>query len=160
MGSIFDALPDRLREERKRLGLNQTQFAALGGVTLKTQSRNEQKVSQIDTNYYDYLAKYGVDTIYVITGVRSLASADAAIMNVPNEIKPLVDAFINLWLSKTLDTSMLDTWVRMVNQMNPSITPPESIRQPVASESPGARTPTGTDPETGVDMSLFSRRPN
>lgn len=64
---------DRLREERKRLGLNQTQFAALAGVTLDSQSNYERGLRKPDSAYLAAAAVQGMDVLYVLTGTRSVA---------------------------------------------------------------------------------------
>ena len=71
---ISDGVGDRLREERDRLGLNQTDFGAKGGV-----SRGTQKAYELGANspYLRYLAALegaGVDIQYVLSGSRALLS--------------------------------------------------------------------------------------
>ncbi|WP_447779389.1 helix-turn-helix domain-containing protein [Variovorax boronicumulans] len=63
---------DRLREERKRLDLNQTDFAAVGGVKKETQSNYETGTRKPDSAYLEAIAAIGVDVGYLITGVRVL----------------------------------------------------------------------------------------
>lgn len=63
----------RLREERKRLKLNQTAFGELGGVGLQTQSRYEQGRFAPDSLYLAKLAEAGVDVLYILTGNRQSA---------------------------------------------------------------------------------------
>ena len=62
---------ERLREERKRLGLSQTDFARLAGVHLNTQSRYEKGEREPDSSYLETLGKKGVDVGYVMAGVKS-----------------------------------------------------------------------------------------
>ncbi len=61
----------RLRDERKRLGLTQKQFAQLGGVTPNTQINYESSKRSPDNAYWAAAAKLGVDIQYVLTGVHS-----------------------------------------------------------------------------------------
>lgn len=61
----------RLREERARLKFNQTNFAAIGSVTKKTQMLYESGDRSPNANYLAAIAEKGVDVQYVITGVRS-----------------------------------------------------------------------------------------
>lgn len=61
-------LNDRLREERKRLGLNQGKFAALGCVTKDTQLNYENGSRKPDSAYLEALSLAGVDVFYVLTG--------------------------------------------------------------------------------------------
>lgn len=64
-------LGQRLREERKRLRLNQTDFAALAGVQISAQTNYENDKRQPDTRYLAALSEAGVDVAYVTTGVRT-----------------------------------------------------------------------------------------
>lgn len=67
-------LGERLSEERKRKALNQTDFAAIGGVTVKTQVLYEKSERVPDASYLAALAAEGVDVLYVLTGERAGAS--------------------------------------------------------------------------------------
>ncbi len=60
----------RLREERTRLGFNQSDFALLGGVSLNTQTRYETGAGTADMSYLLSVAGHGVDVAYVVTGHR------------------------------------------------------------------------------------------
>jgi len=73
---------ERLAEERRRRGLNQTDFAALGGVTVKTQVLYEKSERVPDANYLAAVAQHGVDVLYVLTGehVPSLLSAEESVV--------------------------------------------------------------------------------
>ncbi|KEY87629.1 helix-turn-helix domain-containing protein [Pseudomonas capeferrum] len=77
---------ERLKEERERLGLNQTEFAALAGASKNTQYNYEKGERSPDANYLAAAAHQGVDILYVITGQRlpspetSLAAGEAEIL--------------------------------------------------------------------------------
>lgn len=60
---------DRLKEERKRLKLNQEEFAALGGVKKGAQFNYESGSRAPDTDYLFSIAAAGVDLVYLMTGV-------------------------------------------------------------------------------------------
>ncbi|HDS1776253.1 TPA: helix-turn-helix transcriptional regulator [Pseudomonas putida] len=62
---------DRLKEERERLGLNQTDFAALAGASKNTQYNYEKGERSPDSNYLAAAAAQGLDVLYVITGART-----------------------------------------------------------------------------------------
>lgn len=62
---------ERLREERKRLKLNQTQFAALAGTTKNSQLNYEKGNVCPSAEYLVAIAEAGVDVQYVLTGRRS-----------------------------------------------------------------------------------------
>lgn len=61
---------DRIKEERERLGLSQTDFADLGGVQKRAQINYEKGERSPDAAYLSAVAGHGVDVTYVLTGVR------------------------------------------------------------------------------------------
>ena len=68
---IADRVGERLREERERLGLNQTDFGVLLGVSRGTQKNYELGASSLDLRYVTALEERGVDAAYVLTGRRA-----------------------------------------------------------------------------------------
>jgi transcriptional regulator with XRE-family HTH domain len=64
----------RLRQERKRLRLNQAEFAELGGVKRVSQHLYEQDVRLPDLGYVFRLAEQGVDVVYLVIGQRTGAA--------------------------------------------------------------------------------------
>lgn len=80
---------ERLREERKRLKLNQTQLAALAGTTKNSQLNYEKGNVCPNAVYLAAIAAAGVDVQYVLTGQRS-----AEPVLTPEE-KNLLDAWQN-----------------------------------------------------------------
>ena len=60
----------RLKEERKRIRLNQTDFAALAGVQISAQTNYENDKRQPDAKYLAAIAAAGADVSYITTGVR------------------------------------------------------------------------------------------
>lgn len=62
---------ERLREERKRLGMSQEAFGALAGVKTNAQFNYEAGNRSPDSDYLSALAKHGVDVLYVLTGRRT-----------------------------------------------------------------------------------------
>ena len=62
---------DRLKEERKRLKLNQEEFAALGGVKKGAQFNYENGSRAPDTDYLFAISAAGVNLVYLMTGVLS-----------------------------------------------------------------------------------------
>lgn len=61
----------RLREERERLGVNQTDFASHGGVGRKSQFNYEDGGRMPDAAYLAAIAELGADVLYIVTGERS-----------------------------------------------------------------------------------------
>jgi len=62
---------DRLKEERQRLGLNQSDFAAFAGVAKNSQLNYEKGERSPDAVYLTAVAEKGVDVLYVVTGNRT-----------------------------------------------------------------------------------------
>ena len=67
---------DRLKEERERLGFNQTEFAAQAGASKNSQYNYEKGERSPDASYLAAVADRGVDVLYVVTGERKPTSAD------------------------------------------------------------------------------------
>jgi transcriptional regulator with XRE-family HTH domain len=67
----------RLKEERKRLGLNQAQLAELAATSNVAQSRYETGDRSPDWEYLSRVADAGVDVLYVLTGQRDTSNLEA-----------------------------------------------------------------------------------
>ncbi|MDR6500223.1 transcriptional regulator with XRE-family HTH domain [Burkholderia ambifaria] len=77
-GQLNDAkFSERLKEERKRLRLNQTAFAALGGIAKDAQLNYENGSRRPDSTYLEAIAAHGVDVAYLLTGQRNESSLSA-----------------------------------------------------------------------------------
>lgn len=77
-------IAERLREERKRLGLTQERFGAEGGVGKLAQLNYEKGERSPDAAYLSAIALAGVDVSYVLTGERgaaALAPDEAALLS-------------------------------------------------------------------------------
>ncbi|QGZ31471.1 helix-turn-helix domain-containing protein [Stutzerimonas stutzeri] len=72
----MSGLGERLREERKRLGLSQGDFGALGGVKANAQGKYESDERSPDAAYLNGVMTAGVDVLYVLTGKRTPLSAE------------------------------------------------------------------------------------
>lgn len=73
---------ERLKAERARLTMSQTELAAVGSVGKTTQINYEKGLRSPDAAYLAAVAGVGVDVLYVVTGKSStaLAPVDAARM--------------------------------------------------------------------------------
>ncbi len=71
---------ERLKEERNRLGLNQTDFGDACGVRKQAQIRYEKGERKPDSDYLQKASDIGVDVGYLLTGVRSEVLKDKAMM--------------------------------------------------------------------------------
>lgn len=97
---------DRLKEERKRLGLNQTQFATLGGVQLTAQVTYEKGTRYPDAKYLSSIAAGGVDVLYVLTGNRTPKGTDT----LAEDAERLVDNYYKVdSVGKTAAQQLLST---------------------------------------------------
>ena len=61
---------ERLKSERKRLGLNQAELGAAAGVTKGAQLNYESGERSPNVEYLQAVAAAGVDVVYALTGVR------------------------------------------------------------------------------------------
>ncbi|OEC35688.1 Transcriptional regulator, contains XRE-family HTH domain [Pseudomonas cuatrocienegasensis] len=92
---------DRLKEERQRLGLNQSDFAALAGVAKNSQLNYEKGERSPDAAYLAAVAASGVDVLYIVTGKRtpepsdSLSAAEADLLERYRELPEVDRAHIN-----------------------------------------------------------------
>jgi transcriptional regulator with XRE-family HTH domain len=101
----------RLREERRRLGLNQTVFGRLGGVSLDTQNRYESGKTTPDSEYLARLIPEGVDVLYILTGERQSAEGlgpgasriVSAYLRLPPEHQEVLQIFAEAMLSKYVE---------------------------------------------------------
>lgn len=93
----MSTISERLREERKRLGLSQGEFAEAIGIHRNTQARYERGEREPDTAYLDAIRKAGVDVPYVIgpnTGERvgaSISGEQRAALGLNNVIAAYAD---------------------------------------------------------------------
>ncbi len=74
--SILVDVGARLRQERERRGMNQTEFATIGGVKRGSQLEYEAGKRPCDIQYLLKLIEIGVDTHYVLTGQRQAANLE------------------------------------------------------------------------------------
>ncbi|PIA65992.1 transcriptional regulator [Ectopseudomonas toyotomiensis] len=66
----MSSIGERLREERERLGFNQTAFGAIGGVQKQAQLKYEKGERQPDAGYLEAVARVSADIQYIVTGER------------------------------------------------------------------------------------------
>jgi len=66
---------ERLKAERKRLKLSQTELSEIGGVGRLAQSQYESEQSSPTTRYLSAISSAGVDLTYLILGIRPETSA-------------------------------------------------------------------------------------
>lgn len=76
--TYMDSIGSRLREERDRLGLTQTEVGDIAGVTKNTQRLYETDQRSPKADYLAALDAAGVDVSYVLTGRRGLEAGVTA----------------------------------------------------------------------------------
>ena len=72
---------DRLKNERLRLKLTQAQLADAGGVGRHAQSCYERDITLPRADYLAAITLQGIDTVYIITGSRTLPVSLSALLN-------------------------------------------------------------------------------
>ena len=72
---------DRLKNERLRLKLTQAQLADAGGVGRHAQSCYERDITLPRADYLAAITLAGIDTVYIITGRRTLPVSLSALLN-------------------------------------------------------------------------------
>lgn len=75
---------NRLKQERKRLGLSQADFAEELGIHRNTQAKYEAGERDPDVSYYESAAKIGVSIPYIIEGERADAATGPSMRLVEN----------------------------------------------------------------------------
>lgn len=83
---------ERLKEERKRLGMNQTEFALLGGVVKFTQINYEKGDNSPNLDYLAKLEAAGVDAYYILTGKHTPAPTSEQLLPFPQRLERMVQA--------------------------------------------------------------------
>lgn len=68
---------ERIKEERERLGFNQSDFAALATATRKTLFNWESGAAAPNATVLATWAAHGLDVLYVVTGQRAGTAAPA-----------------------------------------------------------------------------------
>nr|VFK02509.1 MAG: hypothetical protein BECKLFY1418A_GA0070994_12041 [Candidatus Kentron sp. LFY] len=98
-------LKDRLKEERKRLEYSQTNFGAIGGITMKTQMLYENGSRVPDARYLQAIHRAGADVLYILTGERNAATPatgqEARVLALYRSSPPGVREGIRLILQET-----------------------------------------------------------
>lgn len=97
MFKTFENLPngfgDRLKRERKRLGLNQEDFGAKAGVQRFTQYQYEAEVNSPTVRYLASILEIGVDLTYVLFGIRvdQMSLSQSEIQSIERKVFDLID---------------------------------------------------------------------
>lgn len=81
---------ERLKEERTRLKMSQTDFAEFCGIKRNAQIKYEKNERNPDSDYLEKAHKAGVDVSYLITGIRTQP------VELPSDEAFLLDSFRSL----------------------------------------------------------------
>jgi transcriptional regulator with XRE-family HTH domain len=68
MSKVIRPFAERIRQERARLGISQSQLAAAGGISKATQVAYEGDTHVPNLEYLAAINSLGVDTIFIVTG--------------------------------------------------------------------------------------------
>lgn len=96
------SIGERLREERTRLGYNQSVFAALAATTKKSEIEYEKGATSPNAAYLAAIAAAGADVQYIVTGVRRGQGIGEAAVH-----QAVLDAVDLLSLDKAVDANQL-----------------------------------------------------
>lgn len=77
--SVPEGIGRRLREERQRLGMNQTAFSEAAGTHRNTLVRYECGQRVPDTTFLTAIEQIGCDTSYLLTGTRRFTAKAASV---------------------------------------------------------------------------------
>ncbi|MDR1995136.1 helix-turn-helix transcriptional regulator [Azonexus sp.] len=134
--SLFLPIGARLKEERDRIGLSQTEFAELAGVTRKTLYGYEAGERAPDAACLNIWAGRGLDVLYVITGQRQGHGIGESAVH-----QAVLDAVELLSLEKKVDADQLARAVTKlaVRSPTPSNGPHQGIGKQVNITASGPR---------------------
>lgn len=117
---VLPGVGDRLRQERRRLGLSQERFGELAGLKRTVIGFFERGVAVPHTEYLATWAEHSLDVIYVLFGVRPEQLAAAVLSTELTErVFAQIDQFEND-LGHTLDPKTRAKVFRMVLAANVS----------------------------------------
>lgn len=87
---------ERLKEERKRLALNQDEFAERAGIKRLAQLQYEKEAREPRTSYLAAIGAMGVSLSYVIFGKRAVGSAlgPESIRRIEKRIFDLLETYV------------------------------------------------------------------
>lgn len=68
MRFLLQGFGERLREERERIGLNQTELAEMGGIKRMAQGQYEHEIRSPTVRYLAAVAGAGIDVQYLLFG--------------------------------------------------------------------------------------------
>ena len=112
----------RLKEERRRLGLTQTEFATACGVLKGTQVNYENGTRSPDAVYLMRAQTSGVDTLYLLSGQRNMS-----------QLGPIENEIAHGFLQ--LNATAKDAFLQMMRVL---LTATKDDKKPLGSDATGA----------------------
>lgn len=100
--AVFAGLGDRLRQERRRLGLSQAEFAALAGVQRLAQGQYESEAREPKLSYLAALAAVGVDVGFVLFGRHSVGLPLPEQRRIEQDVFALIEEYVKAQCNGTL----------------------------------------------------------
>lgn len=114
-------ISDRLKEERLRLGLSQSDFADVGGAHRKSQGNYESGERFPDAQYLSAISAAGADVQYIVTGQRQGQGIGESAVH-----QAVLDAVDLLSLEKKVDAGQLAKAVVKLCARHAKPAPPSS----------------------------------
>lgn len=139
----------RLKEERERLGLSQQAFAKECGVGKTAQYTYEKGERDPSVSYLEAAEKLGVDTSYVVTGVR--AGKDGAYARAKSRLLYTIEMLLGL------EREQLDPLCQEVVELSAQIGTEKIVDFGPWIEKVMAWLATATKPDHCLDIKLFTQ---
>jgi transcriptional regulator with XRE-family HTH domain len=118
----FVGISDRLKEERLRLGLSQSDFADAGGAHRKSQGNYESGERFPDAQYLSAISVVGADVQYIVTGQRQGQGIGESAVH-----QAVLDAVDLLSLDKKVDAGQLAKAVVKLCARHAKVSPSGSV---------------------------------
>ncbi len=116
-GGIPPGFGQRLKEERKRLGKTQAEFAEAGGVGRLSQIQYENEATAPSTRYLSGVAAIGADLAYLLLGLRLRANPLTAEQEerIDKKAFALIEAYARSQSNGQLDAEMRRVLYRVLH---------------------------------------------
>ena len=96
--SFMPGFGARLREERKRLGLNQDEFAESAGIKRLAQSQYELEIREPRLSYFAAIGALGVNLYYLFYGKKAFGPplSDGETRRIEKRVFDLIEEYVNV----------------------------------------------------------------
>lgn len=122
----MDSIGERLKEERQRLDMSQTEFGELGGVLKQAQIKYEKGERFPDAAFLAAISQAGADVQYIVTGERQGHGIGESAVH-----QAVLDAVDLLSLEKKVDADQLARAVVKLTSKSAAVAspPPSQVIQ-------------------------------